>query len=190
MSAISQPAERISFERYPSGTALLEALRQASVDTDDLETIATICNQPSVRQWVIDARVGAEHVYTMIDAAGFVAFAEAGWREGRYFVYVIRNAAGRIVGAIDIKSSDREGAEVGYWSDTEGEGGYMTNAISALGDVAREAGYKRLYARVAAGNKPSAAVLSRGGFTRYEHEPKDPRSPKAGYVYFQKLLAA
>jgi RimJ/RimL family protein N-acetyltransferase len=68
-----------------------------------------------------------------------------------------------VVGAIDIKSSDLDAGEIGYWASSEYPG-YVTNAVVALSQLAKNAGFKSLFADTVPDNLPSQSVLRRAGF--------------------------
>ncbi len=102
--------------------------------------------------------------YTPEDAAGFLRWGAAGWLAGTHFLFLITTAAGKIVGAADIKSPDLARAEVGYWMNAE-HPGVMTNAVMKLCQIAQQAGYQSLVALTKAHNLKSAAVLECAGFT-------------------------
>lgn len=101
--------------------------------------------------------------YTRQEAVGFVEFAADGWSNSSMFVFLIRNYFNDVLGAIDIKSPNPEGAEVGYWASSLHRG-YMTNALTALLELARNAGYQSLCAYTEPSNLRSQGVLRRAGF--------------------------
>lgn len=166
--------ENISISHYPDGSpAYLDSLRRDKLKPDDYEDIIRICNQKGVKKWLFERILGDEP-YTIDNVNYWLDdLADKGWQNGSAFVYVIRNLNDRIVGAINIKSDDINGAEIGYWAD-ETEPGYMTSAGVALIQEAKLAGYKKLFAIVGKGNNKSSKTLLRIGFNltpnEYEHE--------------------
>jgi RimJ/RimL family protein N-acetyltransferase len=166
--------ENISISRYPDDSpAYLDSLRRNKLKPDDYEDIIRICNQNGVKKWLFEQLLGDEP-YTIDNLNYWLDdLADMGWRQGSAFVYVIRNSNDKIVGAIDIKTNDINGAEIGYWAD-ETEPGYMTSAGVALIQEAKQAGYKKLFAIVGKGNNKSSKTLLRIGFNlvsdNYEYE--------------------
>lgn len=144
----------------------MQRLTRDSVSEADIKRIVEICNQPKVKIWVTGRyATGKDGGYTEYDAKKFVETADGGWSKKTSFSYLIRDEAGQIVGTAGLRSPKGAEAEIGYWADTsEGQGGYMTNAVSALCDLARQAGYARLNAFAMPRNSSSRGVLERNGF--------------------------
>ena len=153
-----------SFERYNSGEVcrLVSLDGGAAASEADLAAIAAACNQEAVYRFLFRESLKGR-AYTEDDARAFVEWAEAGWREGSQFVFVVRDPGGNLVASMGIHSADLDEAEIGYWARSEVPG-VMTNALACLCDVAREAGYRKLYALVEAVNVRSVALLERVGF--------------------------
>lgn len=101
--------------------------------------------------------------YSMEDARRFVRWAGEGWQNGTHFVFIVRSQDDTVTAALDIKSADIQGAEIGYWCSAE-HPGLMTNALLELVNIARLAGYRCLYAIVREDNPRSSNVLTRAGF--------------------------
>jgi RimJ/RimL family protein N-acetyltransferase len=95
-------------------------------------------------------------------AQDLVHVGEMGWETGAGFVYFIRDAQRRVVGAMDIKSNNLD-AEIGFWADAESPG-HVTNAVACLAELAKHAGFNSLYAIVDPNNDRSAAVMRRSGW--------------------------
>ncbi len=125
--------------------------------------IVDICNQPAVYRLFHDALEGKP--YLMEKASGFLQWAEEGWKNQTHFVFFAVTEAGAIAAACDIKTNDLDGGEVGYWLG-EQHSGIMTNTVSVVCDLAWQAGYKSLFARVLKSNWRSANVLERSGFVK------------------------
>ena len=84
---------------------------------------------------------------------------------------------------MDIKNADYDYAEIGYWADAQNSG-FMTNALHELIVLAKEKGYKKLFAKVIQDNEKSAGVLTRSGFARKEDKQEGDRH----YLVFEKEL--
>lgn len=132
------------------------------ISRERLGRIAALCNQPDIYNILFKEKLGGKK-YSLSDAEKFYKWACEGWAKQMYFVYIIINNNGEIIGAIDIKSDNPEGAEIGYWLD-ENSHGFMTNTVLALAEKAEVAGYKTLYALVNLENMKSGTVLKRAGF--------------------------
>ncbi|OGL30489.1 hypothetical protein A3F37_01285 [Candidatus Saccharibacteria bacterium RIFCSPHIGHO2_12_FULL_41_12] len=155
----------ILFERFGGGSARLVAIAKDTVTEADMERIVSICNQPEVKKWVtFQYATGPNGQYTIQDAKEFVKQSTKGWQEGEMFAYLVRGEYNKIVGAMGLKSPENGTAEVGYWSDTEGQGGYMTNALNALLLASAEAGFTELYTFVKPENDSSMKLCLRAGF--------------------------
>lgn len=76
---------------------------------------------------------------------------------------MVRDSQKEILAAVDIKTADLNEGEVGYWATSE-KPGVMTAAVKKLSEIAKEAGYKKLYALVRFTNDKSSAVITRAGF--------------------------
>jgi RimJ/RimL family protein N-acetyltransferase len=126
--------------------------------------VMDICSQQAVYDFLFGQDPNGRP-YTIRDARKFLNWAKKGWQNKTYFVFLIKDGPGRIVGALDIKSPKLEGGEIGYWADPKVRG-FMTNAVMALCNVARDAGYKFLYALTLPENPKSIRVLERAGFEK------------------------
>jgi len=146
-----------------SGKVYTLTRADALQDTPALRAdLTAACNEPLIYDWLFRERCGGQP-YSDADAAAFLAWLRAGWRDGTHFVFALQSPCGRTVGALDIKSADTDAAEVGYWLSAR-HSGLMTLAVQALEDVARQAGYRSLYARVRPGNARSLNVTARAGW--------------------------
>lgn len=154
--------------RFPTQEpCTLEALDESAAWIPQDETaLVTICNQPLIYQRLFRNRLGG-HPYSLAEAVGFRHWAQQGWRDRSWFVFLLRDSHDQIVGAMDIKSGNTEGAEIGYWASATSPG-VMTNAVLQLCEVAREAGYRQLFALIAPDNGRSLGVVSRAGFVQTE----------------------
>lgn len=131
----------------------------------DLTRIVSICNQPEVKKWVtFQYATGADGEYLFDDARKFIDSSKQEWHAGMRASYLIRNDKNKVIGTVGIKLPEEYTAEVGYWSDTEGPRGYMTNALNSLVESAGKIGFKELYALVMPENKLSQKLLVRARF--------------------------
>ncbi len=162
----------ITHFKDPSLTA--EVLRvddTFEVTDSDIQRIVEVCNQKAIYELLFKERLEG-NPYKEESARKFINWAKEGWSHETHFVFLIRNAQGEIIGAIDIKSPDIEAGEVGYWMD-EKSPGYMTNALIGLTKVAQAAGYKKLIAFTKKINEPSKRVLLRAGFEYVGEDEKE-----------------
>ena len=127
-----------------------------------LEQIAAVCNEPDPYGWLFKETLGGR-AYTAEDAAGWLTWAAAGWRDNTHFVFAALDAQGQVAAACDIKSNDPSWAEIGYWSSRRHRG-VMTNIVLEVSRQARQAGFTTLFARTRRGNTRSVGVLHRAGF--------------------------
>ncbi len=161
-------AKPCPIENAKSGAiyTLVPGTEDAVAPEQDVLQLLHLCNEPHIYDLLFAKRCAGEP-YAIADAERFLSWAARGWRDQTHFVYLVRNASGQIGGAIDIKSANRESAEIGYWLSSS-HSGVMTNAVQAVAERAREAGYAELFALVRPTNTRSASVLTRAGFTKGE----------------------
>jgi RimJ/RimL family protein N-acetyltransferase len=129
---------------------------------EQIGNLVSVCNQPLIydvlfRKALGDAPYDAEH------ARGFLTWARAGWESNSHFVFLLVDPSGLVAGALDIKSADRNGAEIGYWCSSEHRG-LMVNSVRELLEFARRHGFACLWARVDPLNAGSKRVLELNGF--------------------------
>ena len=148
---------------------------------DQAAEVALVCNEPLVYDRLFRARRQGQ-AYTVEEGEEFLMWAAAGWLEGTHFVFLLLDAENRVVGALDIKSSELNAGEVGYRLSGE-QRGIMTTALRAMIDAAHGAGFQRLWARPDADNLRSLALLQRAGFTAY-----CPADAEPGTAYFEREL--
>ncbi|MFA5386873.1 MAG: GNAT family N-acetyltransferase [Candidatus Paceibacterota bacterium] len=135
-----------------------------NLSSEAVNEIAAVCSQRELYDFLFKETFNGRP-YTIHDAIKFLDWAKKGWEEKTYFIFLVKDLSGKIVGAVDIKSANLEGAEIGYWADRNVRG-FMTNAITALCNIARNAGYKSLYGLVIPENSKSIGVLERAGFKK------------------------
>ncbi|MEI6462641.1 MAG: GNAT family N-acetyltransferase [bacterium] len=149
--------------KNPKKKANVVPLRESlDLAESDFQDITDICNQPLVYEFIFSEKLLGKP-YPIEKAHDFLSWSEKGWKEGKYFPFVIRDENKKIIGAIDIKSNNIENAAIGYWIDG-GITGFMTNALLGIVSLAKEAGYKSLVALARQDNYRSKDVLTRGGF--------------------------
>lgn len=145
-----------------------------------LATIARICNQDLVYEWCFKDLCG-DKGYPIEMAIDWIQWGTSGWEDRTHFVYAILDSNGEVTAACDIKSSDLERAEVGYWSSLNHRG-VMTNAAKAMLQLADNAGFKTLFADIHPDNHKSQAVIKRCGFIRTDH-----KSTIEGHIPFDRV---
>jgi len=144
-----------------------------------IRRISEICNQKRIYEILFKDKLNGR-TYTEVDAVTFKEWANKGWSEGLYFVFLICESDS-VIGAVDIKSNNEDSAEIGYWID-ELSPGYMTNAVQGLIKQAKTAGYKALYAHTKIDNDKSAGVLKRNGFKLKGKVEKEPGAIRNKYT--------
>ena len=163
------PPSPIPVPNFLTGEAvrLLPASDDFPAGDSAVRQIVAVCNQAPVYEMLFARRL-AGRPYAEEDARRFLSWARRGWSEQTHFVFLLVSGGSEIVGAVDVKSADRDSAEIGYWL-SEHASGVMTNALRELARLARAAGYRELFARVRADNPRSAGVLTRSGFSVTDH---------------------
>lgn len=127
----------------------------------DDAVVARLCNETAIYNFLFRERLAGQP-YPLEYARGFLEWADQGWRS-QYFVFLVRNAEGTPVACMDLKESNLERSEIGYWCSTS-VSGLMTNAVALLAEVAGQVGFRSLTAVTLADNLRSQAVLRRTGF--------------------------
>lgn len=171
---------RRAIENFKTGE-MLEVCggRDMSFSEEDVKRIAEICSQKD-KQFMFEDFIQGNK-YTEENARNFIKFVKDGWVNKTHYVFFIRKSDGEIVGCMDIKG---QGGEVGYWAD-ENYSGFMTNAVSELSSIAKEAGFSKLFAWVRDWNVKSVGALERAGYEKaFEEEKED----KGLMLNYQKKL--
>ncbi|MCX6716489.1 MAG: GNAT family N-acetyltransferase [Candidatus Taylorbacteria bacterium] len=132
----------------------------------DLQKIIDICSQKDCYEMIFKRRLNGGP-YLLKDAVSYTNWVMEGWRNHSHFAFIVRNNTGEFIGTLDIKSPDLDNAEVGCWAD-ENYRGFMTNAFKELIALAKNAGYKKLYARIKSENSRSYNMVMRSGFIKIE----------------------
>ncbi len=156
--------------------------REMQFSEEDVSRIADICSQDEIYN-ILFKHIFKGASYTQESAKVFISRIEQGWKDNNFFVFITRKTNDEIVGAMDIKSANLDNAEVGYWAD-KNSGGFVTNQLKELVSIARQAGYKKLFADVRVGNEKSRNVLERAGFTKKGEKQVEDRQ----YEVFEKTL--
>ncbi len=141
---------------------VLKRIDEVEPTEDRRKQITSICNEGKVYSWLF-RDIFENKPYTEDKAKEFFEIGAKGWSENRMFIFLLLSSTGEVAAAIDIKSSDLDNAEIGYWA-SESHRGCMTNTTTELLGLARDAGYRKLLGRTKKGNKDSANVLLRAGF--------------------------
>ncbi len=166
----------------PNNTASVIPLNSNyKVSEVDLKRIVNICNQEEVYSLLFSKKLKG-NPYEVKNAQGFISWATEGWKTKKYFVFLIKQGD-RIIGAIDIKSNNIEGAEIGYWMDNRSKG-FMTNVVIELCKFAKAAGFLKLIGFTKIFNESSQRVLIRAGF---EFEGKVILEGEERYKYSKDL---
>lgn len=147
----------------------LVALDLIEPSDEVIAQVTSICNEPLVYGWLF-RKMLSDQPYPPSKAREWFARGKDGWKENAHFVFAVLDQKGGFAAACDIKSADVSWAEVGYWSSNDHRG-VMTNAVVGLIDLAREAGFERLFAETRPGNTRSQGVLRRAGFELSEQKP-------------------
>lgn len=159
-----QPPISVLVERFPlKETYTLQSVDESLKETqNDLEKLTEVSNEELVYNVIFKEKLNGEP-YPQSKAQSFFDWGKEGWDKNEYFVFAIRDPRGEIVGNMDIKSANLESAEIGYLISKD-HPGVMTNAVVALCDIAKNAGYKSLYGLTVSDNEKSQNVLLRAGF--------------------------
>jgi len=170
----------ITNHRTGEGYVLVRAT-DLTPDAATLAQLVAICNEPAVYRWLFETLLAGQP-YGEASARGWLRWAADGWARGTHFVFVARNAQGRVAAACDVKSNAPV-AEVGYWASAQHRG-VMTHTVMAVAGLAAEAGFEGLFARTKPDNVASQRVLVRAGFRPCADSARD------GMLRFERRLLA
>ena len=126
------------------------------------DQLVSVCNEEKIYDWLFRKLFDGKS-YREDNAIDFFRRGVEGWKSNKTFVFLLVTGLGEVVAAIDIKAPDLVSSEIGYWA-SERHRGCMTNTVVALLSIAKDAGYRSLFARVRKENQNSAGVLTRSGF--------------------------
>ena len=144
----------------------LTPLHEVPPTKDRLNEVKSICNEPLVYKWCFkELCKGSSYPEKL--AVEWFQWSKSGWEEDTHYVYAVLDNENHIAAACDIKSSNKENAEVGYWASALHRG-IMTNTVISLVKIAKEAGFTNLFADIHPENKRSLAVIRRCGFSETE----------------------
>ena len=110
-----------------------------------LNHLVSIGNEPKVYSWIF-REIFNGLPYEEKNAKEFFAMGNEGWRKNEQFVFSLLDQDGNPAASIDIKTADLDYAEIGYLCSSAHRG-VMTNTLLGLIDLAREAGFRKLFAR-------------------------------------------
>jgi len=131
-------------------------------DKDIILSIEKVCNEPLIYKQLFKSRC-KDQPYSTKNAEDFLRWAKEGFLKKSHYVFFILDSMSLPIGAIDIKSNDKDNAEIGYWLSTF-HSGLMTNAVKELCHQAKALGFKSLYGLCEEGNYKSKSVLKRVDF--------------------------
>lgn len=173
-----------SFSSVKTGKAYtLERIGDLPATAEAVENIVAICNEPGIYDVLFRKRC-AGTPYTTDSALSFLQWAAKGWAEKAYFVFAVLDGQGNQIGAVDIKSANLDGAEVGYWASARHQG-VMTPAVGVLCQLAKRAGYRALTALTDVSNLRSQKVLLNNGFAQ---QPEMVLRNERHLLIFRKML--
>ena len=167
-----KPTE-VSIQNFLTGQSYrLVSASLVPVNDNTISRVTAVCQEEQVYKYLFREKWGG-HTYAAEDANRFLKWAIDGWRNQTHFVFLILSGEGEVAGTIDIKTSLKESAEVGYWCSMHHRG-LMTNAVKSLATLAANQGYQSLHAKVRLDNPASIAVLERAGFQKDINWNEDP----------------
>ena len=163
MKADLKPPVIRKFKAFDKSYTLKSLDDSYKLTKNHIEIITSACNEELIYRFLFRSGLQGRK-YTARDANEFIKWARKGWRDGTHFVFLILDADADPIGCIDISSNETEHAPIGYWITSRVKG-IMGNVINCLTGIAREAGYRNLYAVVEPVNVRSSNLLKRTGFS-------------------------
>ncbi len=164
-------------------TYFLKRVDEVEPTDEMLERLIAIGNEPKVYSWIFEERLKGE-AYGIEMAKGFFEMGTNGWKNHEQFVFILLTEDGSPAASIDIKTADINSAEIGYLCSIEHRG-VMTNTVLAVIELAKEAGYKMLWACSMKENKESSRVLLRAGYSYNEERSTECET----YNYYELELS-
>lgn len=149
----------------------LQAMDMLKPTENHIERVTQCCNEADVYRWLFREMCDGKP-YPRESAADWFESGKGGWQNGTRFGFCVLDSEGQIAAGCDIKSSDPDHAEIGYWSSIQHRG-IMTNAVTAMLELAEDVGFRKFYAEVYFGNVRSEAVLKRAGFSLVGQDEKE-----------------
>lgn len=148
---------------HKTGAPYTVVRADAVIPTEDrISEVVAISKEPEIYEWLFRKLLEGKP-YPPEKAVVWFAMIAEDWRSGSHFRFFVLDDSGSISAACSIKSNDPDGAEIGYMSSSR-HTGVMTNALVAISDAARAAGFLSLAGSVLRGNLRSKAVMERAGF--------------------------
>ncbi len=141
---------------------MLQSVDSVDRTAEQLDRITSICNEDQVYSQLFQGMFSGLP-YPRTSAEEWLSWGADGWESGSHFVFAVLDSSGHVAAACDIKDANPDGAEIGYWSSASHKG-IMTNAVRAMMDLARGAGFQGFFAEVHQENLRSQGVLVRSGF--------------------------
>ena len=157
----------------------LQSIDSIQPAEDRVKQVSSICNEPEVYRWLYRDMFGGDP-YPSSAAVEWISWGAEGWQNGTHFVFIVLDGAGEIVAACDIKNTDLDRAEIGYWASVHHRG-IMTNAVAAMIEMGEESGFRGFSAEVLPENIRSQAVLVRTGF-----ELSEDAAQKSGLLVYRR----
>lgn len=153
-------------------------------DDGDIRPLIDVYRDPVLRQWTRLPVTGVE------DALRWLEIQRDGWRSGERFSFAVLEE-GRLVANVALKraATDRDTAEVGYWTAAEARGrGIAPRALEALTGWAFTAlpGVTRLELLHQIDNTASCRVAEKTGFTYRRTLPARPPFPLDGHQHVRE----
>ena len=153
----------MAVELFPDVVLSTPRLSLRPFEECDIDGVVSAASDPVTQQWLpLPDPYTREHAQSWCrDQAPAVR------TSGQGLVRAVE-AAGQLVGAIDLKRTDwaARTTEIGYWTSPEARGqGYMTEAVRTLACWAlQDMGFARVELRVAPLNAASLRVAEKAGF--------------------------
>jgi RimJ/RimL family protein N-acetyltransferase len=171
---------RVSADVFPDVVLRTARLTLRAPREGDVDAIVAAVSDPATRRWLpLPNPYEREHAVTFVGEGVPAARAS-----GSGLIRAIE-CDGVLAGLIDLKKTDwrHRATEIGYWAAPAVRArGVMTEATIALsGWVLTEAAFERVILRIAPGNKASARVAEKAGFT-YEGIARNAGLVHAGRV--------
>lgn len=170
------PEHEIIVPHHSGKNFFLKRSIDVKINESLYHSIFEACSGQEIYQWLFKDLFPAG--YTHDDAKNFVSWANLGWHNGSHFVFFVVNDIGEVVAALDIKNADLALAEVGYWVASS-YAGLGSNSFALLILIARNVGFKQLFAQTKKGNLRSEKLLKSNGFEENPALLKSPTCQKA-----------
>jgi RimJ/RimL family protein N-acetyltransferase len=167
-----RPSQKTILNQRNGEIYIISRSEEVIVANHQLETLTSLCNEPAVYKIFFKDKLNGEP-FSIQNAAELLETAAQGWKDQSQFFFTILDRTGLISGIIRIKSANRDLAEIGYWC-SEKHRGIMSNAVRVVSELAEEAGFSALCAKVRKDNWASIKVLNNNNFLCSGDWPGDP----------------